>query len=80
MQMDVDTAIELIQKAFQKRDEERAYMLYASAYPHFDKNNFKSFEEFYKVPTTKISRTPKDEILSKAEQILKKAGEKRGTV
>lgn len=80
MQLDVDTAIELIQRAFQKRQEDRAYILYASAYPHFDKNNFKTFEEFYKPPTATISRTPTEEILSKAEQILKKAGEKRGTV
>lgn len=80
MSLDIETVIGLIHKAFSQKEEERAFQLYASTYPHFNKNNFKKFSEFYKVQTGPISRKSSDEILSGAEAILKKAGEKRGTV
>ena len=79
-QMDVETAIELIQRAFEKREEDRAYLLYASAYPHFDKHKFVSFDEFYKKPVKTVSQATSEDILSRAERILKKAGEKRGNL
>ena len=80
MSLDIETVIGLIQKAFQKKEEDKAFQLYASIYPHFDKNNFKKWSEFYKVQTEPISRKSSEEILSSAEKILKKAGEKRGIV
>jgi two-component SAPR family response regulator len=80
MQMDVETAIELIAKAFEKQHEDRMHQIYASVYPHFEKKNFKTFEEFYKPPKKPVSRASAEDILSRAEQILKKAGDKHGDI
>ena len=80
MTLDIDTAIRLIHKAFHKNEEDRAFQLYASVYPNFTKNNFKKFTEFYKVQTEPISTKPAEDILAKASEILKKAGEKRGNL
>ena len=78
--LDVDTAIRLIRKAFEMREEERAYQLYASVFPQFNKNNFKKFSEFYKTQTQPISTRSTEEILAEANEILKKAGEMRGDI
>ena len=80
MTLDVQTLIELIHTAFAQKEEERAFTLYASVYPHFTKNNFKKFTEFYKAQTGPISHRPAEDILSNAQDILRKAGENRGTV
>ena len=73
--LDVDTAIRLIRKAFQMREEERAYQLYASVYPHFSKSNFKKFSEFYKVQSHEISTKSSDEIMAKARELMIRAGD-----
>ena len=80
MSLDIDTAIRLIHKAFQKNEEDRAFQLYASIYPTFKRNNFKKFSEFYKVQTEPVSRRSAEDIMATANEILRKAGEKRGTV
>ena len=80
MSLDIDTAIRLIHKAFQKKEEDRAFQLYASIYPNFTKNNFKKFTEFYKVQTEPVSTRSAEDIMATANEILRKAGEKRGTV
>lgn len=81
MSMDVETVIQLIKKAYQKRDEERAFMIYASIYPNFTKNNFKKFEDFYKpMNQENISTRSAEEIMAEAQEIMRKVGEKRGTV
>ena len=73
--LDVDTALRLIRKAFQMREEERAFQLYASVYPNFDKKNFKKFSDFYKVQSTEISQKSSDEILEKARRLMIMAGD-----
>lgn len=73
--LDVDTAIRLIHKAFQMREEERAFTLYASVYPNFDKKNFKKFSEFYKVQSHEAPTKSKDEVLAKARELMIKAGD-----
>ena len=80
MTLDVNTVIRLIKRAFNKSEEEKYWMLYSSVYPHFDKKNFKKFNDFYKAPAETISTRSADDILSKAESILKKAGEKGGVI
>lgn len=80
MSLDIDTAIRLIRTAFQKREEERAFILYAAIYPHFSKNNFKKFTEFYKTQTQPISTRSTEDIMAEANEILRKAGEKSGTL
>jgi hypothetical protein len=39
--------IKLIGERVKQKAEERAWQLYCSAYPHFSKKNFKTFEQFY---------------------------------
>jgi hypothetical protein len=80
MTLDVQTVLGLLHQAFQKREEERAYQLYASVYPHFTKNTFKKFSEFYQGQTQPVSTRSSEDILNTAAEILRKAGEKRGTV
>ena len=55
-------------------------MLYCSVFPHYDKKSFKQFNEFYKPPVEVVSKTPADDIIAKAEALLKKAGERRGNI
>lgn len=55
-------------------------MLYCSVYPNFDKKTFKSFNEFYKPPVEVVSKTPAEDIIAKAEALLKKAGGKHGDI
>jgi hypothetical protein len=78
--LDVESAVRLIRKAFLKREEERQWQLYCSIFPHFDKKTFKTFEEFYKPPAEAVSKTPAEDILARAEALLRKAGGKHGTV
>lgn len=77
MTLDVDTFIRLVKRAAINRNEERHWMLYCSVYPHFDKKNFKKFDDFYKRPSEEISVKPAEDILSHAESILKRAGERK---
>jgi len=39
--------IRLVREAIKQQAEERAWQLYVSAYPHFTKKSFKTFEQFY---------------------------------
>ncbi len=80
LSLDIETVIRLIRKAFAKREEERQWMLYCSVFPHFDKKSFKPFNEFYKPPVEVVSKTPAEDIIAKAEALLKKAGERRGNL
>ncbi len=80
MTLDIDTAIRLIRKAYLKREEERQWMLYCSVFPHFDKKSFKSFDEFYRPPVEAVSKTPAEDILARAEAVLRKAGGKHADI
>lgn len=80
LSMDIETVIRLIRKAFIQREEERQWMLYCSVFPHYDKKSFKQFNEFYKPPVEVVSKTPAEDIIAKAEALLKKAGERRGNI
>lgn len=67
--MEIDSVIELIDHALLKSEEDRAFLLYANMYPHFTKENFIPFSQFFKAQKTKISQTPKEDILDKANKI-----------
>lgn len=64
--------IHLINKAIEKSQEEKMFNLYSSAYPHFNKDNFKTFEEFYKPPKFNVPESDQtvDEILSDVKEVL----------
>lgn len=80
MSLDLDTFLRLVRRAMLNRNEERHWELYCSVYPHFDKKNFKKFDEFYKRPTEEVSQKSSQDIMSHVESILKRAGEHQNGV
>lgn len=46
MHMDLLDGLELYAKAYEKRREERLYQAWVSLYPHFNKDNFVSWEDY----------------------------------
>lgn len=80
MSLDLDTFLRLVRRAMINRHEERHWELYCAVYPHFDKKNFKKFDEFYKRPTEEVSQKSSQDIMSHVESILKRAGEHQNGV
>ncbi|MFS0864128.1 hypothetical protein [Fredinandcohnia sp. 179-A 10B2 NHS] len=71
--LEPDIAVELIDKALTKSEEDRAFLLYATKYPYFTKKDYIPFSQFYKVHTQPISKKDRDEILKDVAEIRKKA-------
>ncbi|MGL5642995.1 MAG: hypothetical protein ACRDDM_12035 [Paraclostridium sp.] len=77
-----EDAIELINKAYAKDFENKAWEMWLTLYPNMDKKNFTSFEDYKK----KIIRTPQinqanssvDEILKDVSEIRSKKARKEG--
>ncbi|HSQ88100.1 hypothetical protein [Romboutsia sp.] len=70
--MSWENAIELINKAYEKDFENKAFSIWLTKYPYMDENNFISFEEYKKnfmQPTTNT--------LSSIEDTLKEVSEIR---
>ena len=67
--LDLNTAVELIAKAYEEKLKENVFTLYASIYPNMDEDNFISFNEFYSILTTNSKRSA-DEILEEVEEML----------
>jgi hypothetical protein len=63
----------LINKAIEKRKEEKDWDMWVAVYPHMDKKSFISFEKFRgkkKIANVAPSKNmSKDEIMKKAEEI-----------
>jgi hypothetical protein len=56
--------------AMEKREEDRAFMLYAGIYPHMDKKTFKPFSEFFKRQTkVEVSERSAEDILAEVARI-----------
>lgn len=67
--------VPLITEALYQREKEDLWIVWAAAYPHFDKDNFITFTEFCDKSLsvkTKISDTPREKMFKDAEDILKK--------
>jgi hypothetical protein len=80
MSLDIETFIRLVRRAIVNSHEERHWQLYCSVYPHFDKKNFKKFDEFYKRPTEEVSKKSSEDIITHVESILQRAGEQKNGV
>ena len=66
--------IKLINKALEKRNEQREWELYVSVYSNMDKETFVSFDKFRGIKSTNkpIKKgLTKEQILEKAEEIMK---------
>jgi hypothetical protein len=72
MHLDLIDGLELYAKARKKRQEERLYQAWVSLYPHFDKDNFISWEDYrdrhnqMKLP---VSRKSAEELIAEAADI-----------
>jgi hypothetical protein len=70
--MGLNEGLELYAKAREKRQEDRLYQAWVGCYPHFDKDNFVSWEDFrdkqkpVKMPVNKKSA---EELIAEAEDI-----------
>jgi hypothetical protein len=56
-----------------KSEEDRAFLLYANKYPHFTKEDFIPFSQFFKEQTQPISKRETKDILKDVEEIRKHA-------
>ena len=70
LNLDYELGIKLINKALEKQQEDRMWLLYAGIYPNMDKKTFVPFEKFFKKPKDiKVSKRPAEEILQEAMEI-----------
>jgi hypothetical protein len=70
--MDFEQGFKLIKKAFDKREEEKAWQMWLTLYPNMNKDNFVPFSDFYKEMKKPISKRPTEDILNEVYEIRKK--------
>lgn len=73
MNMDIEDGLNIIIKAFKNDTKDKLYELYLTKYPNMDRDNYISFEEFYKKCTVTQVNTnkSKEEIYDNVKNILK---------
>lgn len=76
----VDSFLKLYSKLKERQKKEKYWDLYTSAYPHFTKDNFKTFEDFIgknkqkpKEDTTKKNKETATGIINRVSRYLSKA-------
>ena len=74
METDYYDGLQLIAKARGRQTEDRQWQLYCGVYPHMNKDNFVSFENFFKKPVEKLSRRTKEQIRDDTSQLMKLFG------
>lgn len=73
MNLEYETAFDLIRKAVKERERTKAWQIWLTKLPYMKKDNFITFEDYYKKITTKPSNTPKEDIINMVNEIRKKA-------
>ena len=68
--MNIQDGKEIIIKAIEKRNENKAWELYLSKYQHMTTENYMSFEDFYSPERVEIERKTQGEILEEVQEIL----------
>jgi len=74
MDLDYDDGWLLLHKIIAEKAESRAHDIYASIYPHFKEDTFKTFDDFYGNRNSKICTLPTDQIVREASVIKAKYG------
>lgn len=73
LNMDVEAGIEQINKVYEMESKQQSWEMYLTRYANMTKDNYVSFDEFYK-PTRPAappaSKKTKQEIIDDAEEIL----------
>lgn len=81
LNLEISEGILLINKAFEKREEQEAWDMWLTKYPNMDEETFIPFSEFCDIVTGRnIVTKPKEEILREAEEIERKSQAKRGEI
>lgn len=79
LNLDIIEGILLINKAFEKREERKAWDMWLTLYPNMNEEKFMPFSEFHDLLTGKnLSTKSKEEIIAECEEIEIKAQKKRG--
>lgn len=74
MDLDFEIGLKLILKARERQEEGRQWLLYCSAYPHFTKDNFMTFKQFYDKDKLKVSKKSKEQIFDEVKALRKRKG------
>lgn len=73
MQTDIETAMQIIEKAKEKEQEKRYFLQWVVQLPHMEKENFVSFDSYLdRVTGRNIDRRPVSECMAEIEEIKKK--------
>lgn len=73
MQLDIDTALNVIEKAREKEKENRYFLQWVIQLPNMTKENYMSFESYLdKVTGRNIDMRPVSECMKEIEEIKKK--------
>lgn len=74
----IKIGISLINKAIEKREEQRAWGMWISKYPYMTKDSFVPFSQFYnqQTHTHTVSKRSTEDILREAEDIREKLEKK----
>lgn len=70
MGMNVEDGAELIVKAIEKRDEERAWQLYLTKYPYMTEEDYIPFDTFYNPNRGKEESKSAEDILEEVKKLL----------
>lgn len=77
LNLEINEGIELINKAIEKRQEEKYFTMWSTQLPFMNEENYISFEDYCDKLTGKnIVTKSKEEILKEAEEIEKKSKRK----
>ncbi|MGJ9381534.1 hypothetical protein [Salipaludibacillus sp. CF4.18] len=68
----------LINKAFEKQEEDRARNMWLMRYQNMDDKSFIPFSKFFKLQTEPANIRPKEDILKEAEEIRAKIRDRKG--
>jgi predicted metal-dependent hydrolase len=72
MDLPIIKGLELIQKAFDKREEEKAWQMWLMRFQHMTQKNFVPFSQFMKKairPIVEESSEPTEDLIAMAEKI-----------
>ena len=69
-ELDLMDGIELIAKAREKREEEKAFQLYTARFTYMDQESYIPFEEFYKPQQEVAENKSTEEILQEVRETL----------
>lgn len=68
--MRVSDGVKLIIKAYEKREEDKAFQMYIARYANMDESTYESFEEFYNPNRLVQSDRSAEEILEEVQETI----------